>query len=85
MPPINVTTQQKAIKLIQLLDNKEGKDPVGLAAAAIYYCCCLKGWDYTQRTIAMAAGITEVTIRNRIKDMMKQIKKFEDTEFRRSF
>jgi len=85
MPPINVTTQQKAIKLIQLLDNKEGKDPVGLAAAAIYYCCCLKGWDYTQRTIAMAAGITEVTIRNRIKDMMKQIKQFEDTEFRRDF
>ena len=73
IPPINVTTQQKAIKLLSELDGKEGKDPVGLAAASLYYCCCLKGWDYTQRTIAMAAGITEVTIRNRIKDMMKQL------------
>tara|TARA_B110000495_G_scaffold167425_1_gene153905 strand:- start:326 stop:1237 length:912 start_codon:yes stop_codon:yes gene_type:complete len=81
IPPINVKTQRRAIKLISLLSNKEGKDPVGLAAASLYYCCCLKGWDYTQRTIAMAAGITEVTIRNRIKDMMKQIKDMTDPDF----
>ena len=82
MPPINVQTQQKAVKLLNELDNKEGKDPVGLAAAALYYCCCLKGWDYTQRTIAIAAGITEVTIRNRIKDMLKQLKDSDTSEFR---
>ena len=75
-------TQQKAVKLLNELDNKEGKDPVGLAAAALYYCCCLKGWDYTQRTIALAAGITEVTIRNRIKDMLKQLKNSDTSEFR---
>lgn len=74
VPPINVKTQQQAIKILKSLNHKEGKDPVGLAAAALYYCCCLKGWDYTQRTIAIAAGITEVTIRNRIKDMTNQLK-----------
>jgi transcription initiation factor TFIIB len=82
IPQINVKTQHKAIKLLNELDNKEGKDPVGLAAAALYYCCCLKGWDYTQRTIAIAAGITEVTIRNRIKDMLKQLKDSDSSEFR---
>tara|TARA_R110002167_G_scaffold361385_1_gene579659 strand:+ start:1031 stop:1939 length:909 start_codon:yes stop_codon:yes gene_type:complete len=82
IPPINVQTQQRAVKLLNELNGKEGKDPVGLAAAALYYCCCLKGWDYTQRTIALAAGITEVTIRNRIKDMLKQLKETPDSEFR---
>lgn len=81
IPPINVKTQQQAIRLLNELDNKEGKDPVGLAAASLYYCCCLKGWDYTQRTIALAAGITEVTIRNRMKDMLRQLKKLKDSEF----
>ena len=81
IPPINVQTQQRAVKLLNELNGKEGKDPVGLAAAALYYCCCLKGWDYTQRTIALAAGITEVTIRNRIKDMLKQLKEKPYSEF----
>lgn len=74
-PPINVSIQQKALSLLKLLNGKEGKDPIGLAAAALYYCCAEKGWDYTQRNIALAAEITEVTIRNRIKDIRKQIDK----------
>jgi len=82
MPPINVKTQQQAVRLLEKIHSKEGKDPVGLAAAALYYCCCLKGWDYTQRTIALAAGITEVTIRNRIKDMLKQLKGEGMSEFK---
>ena len=81
VPPINVKTQQRAVKLLKELNGKEGKDPVGLAAAALYYCCCLKGWDYTQRTIALAAGITEVTIRNRVKDMLNQLKDTPESEF----
>jgi len=81
VPPISVKTQQQAVRLLQELSNKEGKDPVGLAAASLYFCCSLKGWDYTQRTIAMAAGITEVTIRNRMKDMLKQLKDMPNSEF----
>jgi transcription initiation factor TFIIB len=77
IPPINVGTQKKAIKLLNTLEGKEGKDPIGLAAAVLYYCCAQKGWDYTQRVIALAAGITEVTIRNRMKDILKQVEKDE--------
>ena len=79
--PVAVGDRVEIGQLLAELDGKEGKDPVGLAAASLYYCCCLKGWDYTQRTIAMAAGITEVTIRNRIKDMLKQLKTKENSEF----
>ena len=82
IPPISVSIQQKAVKLLKELDGKEGKDPVGLASAALYYCCSLKGFDYTQRTIAIAAGITEVTIRNRMKDMLKQLKEKDKSEFK---
>ena len=79
-PPISVGIQQKAVILLNSLDDKEGKDPIGLAAAALYHCCAQKGWEYTQRVIALAAGITEVTIRNRMKDILKQVEKDEDID-----
>jgi transcription initiation factor TFIIB len=46
-----------------------GKDPVGLAASALYVASTLVGEEKTQRDIAHAAGVTEVTIRNRYKNL----------------
>ena len=46
-----------------------GKDPVGLAASALYVASTLSGEEKTQRDIAQAAGVTEVTIRNRYKSL----------------
>jgi transcription initiation factor TFIIB len=46
-----------------------GKDPMGLAAAALYLSCVKNGEDKTQRDIAEAANVTEVTIRNRYKGL----------------
>ena len=46
-----------------------GKDPVGLAASALYVASTLVGEEKTQRDIAKAAGVTEVTIRNRYKNL----------------
>ncbi|MGY5862901.1 MAG: transcription initiation factor IIB, partial [Candidatus Thorarchaeota archaeon] len=40
-----------------------GRDPRGLAAAAIYIASILEDSRVTQRDIAMAAGVTEVTVR----------------------
>ncbi len=42
-----------------------GKDPMGLAAAALYLSCIADGGNTTQRNISDASGVTEVTIRNR--------------------
>ena len=39
-----------------------GKDPMGLAATALYVACVMNGENKTQKDVAEAAGVTEVTI-----------------------
>jgi transcription initiation factor TFIIB len=51
-----------------------GKDPMGLAAAALYIACLQKNERKTQKDIAEAAGVTEVTVRNRYKALARQLK-----------
>jgi transcription initiation factor TFIIB len=46
-----------------------GKDPMGLAATVLYMSCLTNGETLTQKNIADAAGVTEVTVRNRLKDL----------------
>ncbi|MEF8831119.1 MAG: TFIIB-type zinc ribbon-containing protein [Halobacteriales archaeon] len=47
-----------------------GKNPVGLAAAAIYAAGRLVGDDRTQSEIADVAAVSEVTIRNRYQELL---------------
>ena len=68
VPPLSVTVQKQAMELLESYDDKAGKDPVGLAAAALYYVAKLKNLNHSQRVICTAAGITELTIRNRVDD-----------------
>jgi transcription initiation factor TFIIB len=42
-----------------------GKDPMGIAAAALYLACISIGEAKSQKDISIASGVTEVTIRNR--------------------
>lgn len=51
------------------LEITAGKDPMGLAAAALYLSCAINKEGTTQKVIALAAGVTEVTIRNRCKGL----------------
>ena len=65
-------TKRYAIKVLKdAQDRKEsaGKDPMGLAATALYLSCVQNGVSITQRDLAEAAGVTEVTIRNRYKGL----------------
>jgi len=67
---ITEKTKRYAIKVLKEVQEREessGKDPMGLAAAALYLSCVQNGVSVTQRELAEAAGITEVTIRNRYK------------------
>jgi transcription initiation factor TFIIB len=50
-----------------------GKSPVSITAAAIYIACREAGRKCRQRDIAAAAGITEVTVRNRYKELVKKL------------
>jgi transcription initiation factor TFIIB len=50
-----------------------GKDPMGLAASVLYLSSIKTGEAVTQMSIAKAAGVTEVTIRNRFKDLKSNL------------
>ncbi len=50
-----------------------GKGPTGVAAAAIYIAASLMKQPRTQKEIADVAGVTEVTIRNRYKEISQAL------------
>ena len=74
-PPINAIIEKHACDIVDQLSDQAGKDPIGLAAAALCYACRLKNYKHTLRNIAIAADVNEVTVRNRIKDIEKFYKK----------
>ncbi|MFQ6086317.1 MAG: transcription initiation factor IIB family protein, partial [Candidatus Bathyarchaeia archaeon] len=50
-----------------------GKDPMGVAAGAVYMACrIINGEAITQKSVAEAAGVTDVTVRNRYR-VLKEI------------
>jgi len=61
-------------------DVTSGKGPTGVAAAAIYIACVLVGEKRTQREVADICGITEVTIRNRYKELVEKMGIEEEVE-----
>ncbi len=62
----------KAEEIVQQATERgitSGKGPTGVAAAAIYIAANLMNEPRTQKEIAEVAGVTEVTIRNRYKEI----------------
>jgi len=62
----------RAISLIKKAQEERltvGKGPSGIAAGAIYLASKLEGEGRTQSEVAEAAGVTEVTLRNRYKEI----------------
>ncbi|RLE94577.1 MAG: transcription initiation factor IIB [Thermoprotei archaeon] len=73
---LSATTIRKAIEILKeakKLGITAGKDPAGLAAAAIYVASLLSGEVRTQKEVAQAAQVTEVTVRNRYKELAKKL------------
>ena len=65
-------------QLIEILDQtakielSASKDPIGLAAA-LYISCVINGKSKTQKDIAVSAGVTEVTVKNRYKGLKEAL------------
>ena len=69
-------TKRKTVEILDQATKIElsaGKDPMGLAAAALYLSYVINGENKTQKDIAVAAGVTEVTIRNRYKGLKEAL------------
>jgi transcription initiation factor TFIIB len=67
-------TVKKATEIIKNAKERYvtmGKDPGGIAGAAIYIAGILEDDRRTQREIAQVSRITEVTIRNRYKELVR--------------
>ena len=68
--------QSKSIEILKDAADKEltsGRGPTGVAAASIYISSILCGERRTQREVADVAGVTEVTIRNRYKELAERL------------
>ena len=71
---LSENTQRKAIEILgeaERLRITVGKDPMGMAASALYLACRMNGENCTQKVLSKASGVTEVTIRNRYKDLKR--------------
>ena len=69
---LSADVKVKTLEILKKAANKEltsGRGPTGLAAAALYIATVLCDERRTQREVADVAGVTEVTIRNRYKEL----------------
>ncbi|MCJ7478939.1 MAG: transcription initiation factor IIB [Candidatus Nanohaloarchaeota archaeon QJJ-7] len=64
---------RKIIKRARDDDLLSGKGPTGVAAAALYIAAVLEEEKRTQREVADTVGVTEVTIRNRYKELVEEL------------
>jgi transcription initiation factor TFIIB len=68
--------KRKALELMEQAQKKHvivGKDPISVAASILYLVNLLEKKPRTQAEIAKAAGVTEVTVRNRSKELRKKL------------
>ncbi|MGD8546056.1 MAG: transcription initiation factor IIB [Candidatus Bathyarchaeota archaeon] len=73
---ISGETQGRAIEILREAKKRRftaGKDPKGLVAAVLYIASLQNDEKKTQKDIAEAAGVTEVTVRNRYKTLKRQL------------
>ncbi len=73
---LSAESQSRAVEIIEQAQEKEltsGRGPTGIAAAALYVSALLNGEKRTQREVADVAGVTEVTIRNRYKELLEEL------------
>jgi transcription initiation factor TFIIB len=74
---LNAETQSKAVEILEKAQEAEltsGRGPTGIAAASLYVAALVNNEKRTQREVADIAGVTEVTIRNRYKELLKELK-----------
>src|SRR3989339_41906 len=73
---LSADTQSKAVEILEMAQNSEltsGRGPTGIAAASLYVAALINNEKRTQREVADIAGVTEVTIRNRYKELLREL------------
>lgn len=74
---LSADTQSRAVDILEDAQKAEltsGRGPTGIAAASLYVAALTNNEKRTQREVADIAGVTEVTIRNRYKELLKELR-----------
>jgi transcription initiation factor TFIIB len=70
-------TKRHALRIMDEIRETQisaGKNPMALAATILYFSCLKTGENKSQADIAQAAGVTDVTIRNRSRELKNKLK-----------
>ena len=73
---LSAETQSNAVEILEKAQEAEltsGRGPTGIAAASLYVAALMNNEKRTQREVADVAGVTEVTIRNRYKELTREL------------
>jgi transcription initiation factor TFIIB len=73
---LSADVQAKTLEIIKGAADREltsGRGPIGIAAASLYIATILCGERRTQREVSEVASVTEVTIRNRYKELSEKL------------
>ncbi|MDE1851299.1 MAG: transcription initiation factor IIB [Candidatus Micrarchaeota archaeon] len=73
---LSLEAQEKAMVLLKQATKKgllSGRSPTGVSAAAVYIGGAQAGERRTQKEIADVSGVTEVTVRNRYRELKKEL------------
>jgi transcription initiation factor TFIIB len=73
---LGIEVENEAVRILQNFIKKNmisGKDPKGLCAGAIYLVAKLRNVKVSQKDISKIIGVTEVTLRSRYKELLKNI------------
>jgi transcription initiation factor TFIIB len=74
---LSAETQSKSVEILEMAEKSDltsGRGPTGIAAASLYVAALMNDEKRTQREVADVAGVTEVTIRNRYKELFVKLK-----------
>ena len=69
-------TKRQAMNIMHQVLQSEisvGKNPMGLAVSVIYLSCVHSDENKTQNDIAQASGVSQVTIRNRFRELNNRL------------
>jgi transcription initiation factor TFIIB len=73
---LSAETQSKSVEILEMAEKADltsGRGPTGIAAASLYVAALMNDEKRTQREVADVAGVTEVTIRNRYKELFNKL------------
>jgi transcription initiation factor TFIIB len=73
---LSETTKRVALDMLHYViktGEAAGKNPAALASSILYLASLRTGEDVSQEDIAVVAGITEVTVRVRVRDLRKKL------------